>query len=86
MSSQQALKHTYLSMLAAASVGSIISVVGGVLTNRKNATREEVRQVKAELKAELASKAEVKQLELATKAGMKELQLLIIKKKRCGPW
>ena len=84
MSGHHALRHMYLSMIAAAGVGSIVSAVAGTLAKRNYATSEEVRALNSELKADL--KADIKQLQLEIKAEMQELKLLIIKRLRCRPW
>ena len=51
MSAQPALKHTYLSVLAAAGLGGVISVAGSVLTSRNTVTTEELdRKLDCKLK------------------------------------
>ena len=73
MSAQPALKHMYLSVLAAAGLGGVISVVGNVLTIR-NITDTLARHEK--LLEKTATKAEMDKR-------LNEIQRTLNKKTRC---
>jgi hypothetical protein len=84
MSAQPALKHTYLSVLAAAGLGGVISVTGSVLTSRNTVTTEELdRKLDRKLKPITDTLARHdKRLDGMDKK-LNEIQRTLNKKTRC---
>ena len=87
MSAQPALKHIYLSVLAAAGLGGVISVAGSVLTSRNTVTTEELDCKPKPITDTLARHEKLlenhgKLLEKADKR-LNELQRTLNKKTRC---
>jgi hypothetical protein len=86
MSAQPALKHIYLSVLAAAGLGGVISVAGSVLTSRNTVTTEELDRKLKPITDTLARHEKLLE-KMATKTEMdkrlNEIQRTLNKKTRC---
>jgi hypothetical protein len=93
MSAQPALKHTYLSVLAAAGLGGIISIAGSVFTSRNTVTTEQLDRRLQPITDTLARHEKLLE-KMATKAEMdkglnemdkklNQIQRTLNKKTRC---
>ena len=84
MSAQPALKHIYLSVLAAAGFGGVISVAGSVFTSRNTVTTEELDRMLKPIKTEIAAtKTEMAATKTEMNKRLNEIQRTLNKKTRC---